>query len=95
MFYFHFGESSQAKHFHVPNTSNCILSPQLFFFIPLHFSMYAEWNALYTTQLTQKAKKYHDGILQIAGSGQHMNQVSVHFVRKLYVKTLLEYIIYY
>lgn len=29
----------------------------------------AEWQILYTTQLTQKAKKYHDGFLQLSLSG--------------------------
>ncbi|KAL8263900.1 hypothetical protein R6Q59_022030 [Mikania micrantha] len=28
-----------------------------------------EWQVLYTTQLTQKAKKFHDGILKVAASG--------------------------
>ncbi|KAF3448740.1 hypothetical protein FNV43_RR09453 [Rhamnella rubrinervis] len=28
-----------------------------------------EWNVLYTTQLTQKAKKYHDGFLHLANCG--------------------------
>ncbi|KAI3804490.1 hypothetical protein L1987_26066 [Smallanthus sonchifolius] len=28
-----------------------------------------EWQVLYTTQLTQKAKKFHDGILKVANSG--------------------------
>ncbi|XP_076882717.1 uncharacterized protein LOC143531270 [Bidens hawaiensis] len=28
-----------------------------------------EWQVLYTTQLTQKAKKFHDGILKVAVSG--------------------------
>ncbi|KAI3990746.1 hypothetical protein MKX01_023046, partial [Papaver californicum] len=28
-----------------------------------------EWHALYTTQLTQKAKKYHDGTIQLETSG--------------------------
>ncbi|XP_072979391.1 uncharacterized protein [Typha angustifolia] len=34
-----------------------------------------EWNVLYTTQLTQKAKKYHDGILQLAQCGSHTKQI--------------------
>ena len=27
---------------------------------------FVEWDALYTTQLTQKAKKYHDGSCKVA-----------------------------
>ncbi|XP_072982480.1 uncharacterized protein [Typha latifolia] len=34
-----------------------------------------EWNVLYTTQLTQKAKKYHDGILQLTQCGSHTKQI--------------------
>ncbi|KAK9926354.1 hypothetical protein M0R45_023590 [Rubus argutus] len=34
-----------------------------------------EWQALYTTQLTQKAKKYHDGFLQLAITGSHGKQI--------------------
>ncbi|XP_042373710.1 protein ZGRF1-like isoform X2 [Zingiber officinale] len=34
-----------------------------------------EWNVLYTTQITQKAKKYHDGILRLLSRGSHMTQV--------------------
>lgn len=34
-----------------------------------------EWNALYTTQLTQKSKKYHDGIIRVKHTGSHARQV--------------------
>ncbi|XP_057981524.1 uncharacterized protein LOC131166911 [Malania oleifera] len=34
-----------------------------------------EWQVLYTTQITQKAKKYHDGILQLAICGSQGRQV--------------------
>ncbi|XP_010267567.1 PREDICTED: uncharacterized protein LOC104604753 isoform X2 [Nelumbo nucifera] len=33
-----------------------------------------EWHALYTTQITQKAKKYHDGILRLSKSSSHGKQ---------------------
>ncbi|WOL01465.1 hypothetical protein Cni_G10181 [Canna indica] len=36
---------------------------------------FKEWNILYTTQVTQKAKKYHDGILRLLSCGSHMNQI--------------------
>jgi hypothetical protein len=36
---------------------------------------FVEWNALYTTQLTQKAKKYHDGIIRLMQIGSHARQV--------------------
>ncbi|XP_077251330.1 uncharacterized protein LOC143890503 isoform X2 [Tasmannia lanceolata] len=36
-----------------------------------------EWHALYTTQITQKAKKYHDGILRLSFCGSHRKQVSL------------------
>ncbi|URD92845.1 hypothetical protein MUK42_01560 [Musa troglodytarum] len=35
----------------------------------------SEWNVLYTTQISQKAKKYHDGVLQLSLCGSHMNQI--------------------
>lgn len=34
-----------------------------------------EWKVLYTTQLTQKAKKYHDGFLKLAMCGSQRRQV--------------------
>ncbi|XP_042480296.1 uncharacterized protein LOC122061159 isoform X2 [Macadamia integrifolia] len=34
-----------------------------------------EWNALYTTQITQKAKKFHDGILQLTFCNPRGKQV--------------------
>ncbi|XP_050376104.1 uncharacterized protein LOC126793584 [Argentina anserina] len=34
-----------------------------------------DWQALYTTQLTQKAKRYHDGFLQLAITGTHGKQI--------------------
>ncbi|XP_040366330.1 uncharacterized protein LOC121050444 [Rosa chinensis] len=34
-----------------------------------------ESQALYTTLLTQKAKKYHDGFLQLAITGSHFKQI--------------------
>ncbi|KAG9447853.1 hypothetical protein H6P81_013981 [Aristolochia fimbriata] len=37
-----------------------------------------EWNALFTTQLTQKAKKYHDGILKLSFRGFYQKQVMLY-----------------
>ncbi|XP_051186950.1 uncharacterized protein [Lolium perenne] len=34
-----------------------------------------EWRILYTTQLTQKAKKYHDGSLKLMQVGSHAKQI--------------------
>ncbi|KAM0876692.1 hypothetical protein ACQ4PT_036016 [Festuca glaucescens] len=34
-----------------------------------------EWRILYTTQLTQKAKKYHDGVLRLMQVGSHAKQI--------------------
>ncbi|KAF0913237.1 hypothetical protein E2562_020391 [Oryza meyeriana var. granulata] len=34
-----------------------------------------EWSALYTTQLTQKAKKYHDGVIKLMQVGSHAKQI--------------------
>ncbi|WP_285164281.1 DNA helicase ZGRF1 domain-containing protein, partial [Mycobacterium tuberculosis] len=36
-----------------------------------------EWTALYTTQKTQKAKKYHDGIFRLVNRGSHMKQIII------------------
>lgn len=35
----------------------------------------AEWDVLYTTQITQKAKRYHDGVLKILSCGSLQKQV--------------------
>ncbi|KVH91781.1 protein of unknown function DUF2439 [Cynara cardunculus var. scolymus] len=45
-----------------------------------------EWQVLYTTQLTQKAKKFHDGILRVAISGMRGKQYSF-FQAMLYDET--------
>ncbi|KAF8380008.1 hypothetical protein HHK36_027477 [Tetracentron sinense] len=36
------------------------------------------WQALYTTQMTQKAKKYHDGFLRLASCGSQGRQVMLY-----------------
>ncbi|KAL0016046.1 hypothetical protein SO802_003115 [Lithocarpus litseifolius] len=40
-------------------------------------SVVKEWHALYTSQITQKAKKYHNGILKIAICGAFRMQVTL------------------
>lgn len=61
-------------------------------------SSYVEWNVLYTTQISQKAKKYHDGVLRLSLCGSHMNQVSEYpkllFVGNLFLKNLHSFCIY-
>ncbi|KAK9698444.1 hypothetical protein RND81_08G104700 [Saponaria officinalis] len=37
-----------------------------------------EWEALYTTQITQKAKKYHDGFIQLIICGSQARQVALY-----------------
>jgi hypothetical protein len=37
----------------------------------------AEWCALYTSHITQKAKKYHSGILRLASCGSYRMQVGL------------------
>ncbi|XP_016470046.1 uncharacterized protein LOC107792351 isoform X2 [Nicotiana tabacum] len=37
----------------------------------------AEWDAMYTTQITQKAKKYNNGILRLSSFGSHQSQVTL------------------
>ncbi|XP_038874788.1 uncharacterized protein LOC120067307 isoform X2 [Benincasa hispida] len=36
-----------------------------------------EWNVLYTSQMTQKSKKYHNGIIKVSSSGSHLRQVTL------------------
>ncbi|KAL3817900.1 hypothetical protein ACJIZ3_003805 [Penstemon smallii] len=43
----------------------------------LLFSASAEWDAMYTTQVTQKAKKYNNAILKLASSGSYRMQVTL------------------
>uniref|UniRef100_A0A0E0M0D4 5'-3' DNA helicase ZGRF1-like N-terminal domain-containing protein n=1 Tax=Oryza punctata TaxID=4537 RepID=A0A0E0M0D4_ORYPU len=38
-------------------------------------SGFQEWSVLYTTQLTQKAKKYHDGVIKLVQVGSHAKQI--------------------
>lgn len=56
---------------------------QFFFYIKL------EWQILYTNQMTQKAKKYHDGFLQLVTSGSRGAQVNfqtyISFYQKVYI----------
>eukprot|EP00261_Vitis_vinifera_P026320 XP_010659685.1 PREDICTED: uncharacterized protein LOC104881368 isoform X1 [Vitis vinifera] len=42
----------------------------------------AEWQALYTTQITQKAKKYHDGFLRLSIGGSQGRQVMLYDASK-------------
>ncbi|KAI3756346.1 hypothetical protein L1987_56166 [Smallanthus sonchifolius] len=35
-----------------------------------------EWDVMYTTQVTQKAKKFHDGVLKLASSGSQGRQAA-------------------
>ncbi|XVF63456.1 hypothetical protein PTKIN_Ptkin09bG0088400 [Pterospermum kingtungense] len=37
-----------------------------------------EWQVMYTTQVTQKAKKYHDGFLQLTNSGTLQRQIMLY-----------------
>ncbi|CAB4280204.1 unnamed protein product [Prunus armeniaca] len=48
-----------------------------------------EWHALYTTQITQKAKKYHGGILRLDFSGSYRKKV-VYIYLELHVSLLSE-----
>uniref|UniRef100_A0ACD5YIN1 Uncharacterized protein n=1 Tax=Avena sativa TaxID=4498 RepID=A0ACD5YIN1_AVESA len=38
-------------------------------------SSFKEWSVLYTAQLTQKAKKYHDGVIRLMQIGPHAKQI--------------------
>ncbi|KAE8790965.1 hypothetical protein D1007_34612 [Hordeum vulgare] len=37
--------------------------------------LFVEWSALYTTQVSQKAKKYHDGFVKLVQSGLYSKQI--------------------
>ncbi|KNA22021.1 hypothetical protein SOVF_037920 isoform A [Spinacia oleracea] len=41
-------------------------------------SSFKEWEALYTTQLTQKAKKYHDGFIRMIYCGSQGRQIMLY-----------------
>eukprot|EP00261_Vitis_vinifera_P026333 XP_010659699.1 PREDICTED: uncharacterized protein LOC104881368 isoform X4 [Vitis vinifera] len=45
-------------------------------------SVFTEWQALYTTQITQKAKKYHDGFLRLSIGGSQGRQVMLYDASK-------------
>ncbi|VFQ83073.1 unnamed protein product [Cuscuta campestris] len=41
-----------------------------------------EWQVMYTTQLTQKAKKFHDGFLRVSLSGSHCKKAMLYDAAK-------------
>ncbi|XP_050228547.1 uncharacterized protein LOC126677802 isoform X2 [Mercurialis annua] len=41
-----------------------------------------EWQVMYTTQMTQKAKKYHDGFLRLANNGSFGRQIMLYDERR-------------
>ncbi|KAH6792540.1 hypothetical protein C2S52_003017 [Perilla frutescens var. hirtella] len=45
---------------------------------PICMDMTKEWQVLYTTQITQKAKKFHDGFLQLIVRGSQGRQVKLY-----------------
>lgn len=47
----------------------------LIYLYPLCHIVNTEWHALYTTQMTQKAKKYHSGFLRLASCNSYQMQV--------------------
>nr|XP_016494136.1 PREDICTED: uncharacterized protein LOC107813383 isoform X2 [Nicotiana tabacum] len=50
-----------------------------------------EWQVLYTTQITQKAKKFHDGILRLVMSSSHGKQIMLYdATRRLLVSRFLK-----
>ncbi|XP_040986379.1 uncharacterized protein LOC121234499 [Juglans microcarpa x Juglans regia] len=57
-------KKSEVQKYQAPQTSPDTTKPST-----------TEWQALYTTQVTQKAKKYHDGFLQLVTCGSLGRQV--------------------
>ncbi|KAG6636533.1 uncharacterized protein LOC122281114 [Carya illinoinensis] len=57
-------KKSEVQKYQAPQTSPDTTKPST-----------TEWHALYTTQVTQKAKKYHDGCLQLVTRGSLGRQV--------------------
>ncbi|XP_073130637.1 uncharacterized protein [Henckelia pumila] len=51
-------------------------------FLDMTKSTKTEWQVLYTTQLTQKAKKFHDGFLQLIVRGSQGRQVMLYDTNK-------------
>ncbi|XP_015574527.2 uncharacterized protein LOC8286255 isoform X2 [Ricinus communis] len=43
---------------------------------------FTEWRVMYTTQITQKAKKYHDGFLRLTSSGSFGRQIMLYDERR-------------
>ncbi|WCJ26548.1 hypothetical protein M5689_008356 [Euphorbia peplus] len=46
-----------------------------------------EWHVLYTTQVTQKAKKYHDGFLKLKNNGTSGRQIMLYDASKTLLNT--------
>ncbi|XP_055821731.1 uncharacterized protein LOC129890195 [Solanum dulcamara] len=45
--------------------------------VAVHNKFPAEWDAMYTTQITQRAKKYSNGILRLSSCGSYQSQVTL------------------
>ncbi|XP_060206802.1 uncharacterized protein LOC132634764 isoform X2 [Lycium barbarum] len=45
--------------------------------VAVHNKLPAEWDVMYTTQITQKAKKYSNGILKLSSCGSYQSQVTL------------------
>ncbi|KAK3429477.1 hypothetical protein EUGRSUZ_E00894 [Eucalyptus grandis] len=66
------------------------LGKSTIYLVRLTFSYHVEWQVLYTTQVTQKAKKYHDGFLQLEVRRSLGRQVTLYDAsRKILVNKFL------
>ncbi|XP_049378438.1 uncharacterized protein LOC125843265 [Solanum stenotomum] len=45
--------------------------------VAVHDKFAAEWDVMYTTQITQRAKKYSNGILRLSSCGSYQSQVTL------------------
>ncbi|PHT57826.1 hypothetical protein CQW23_00189 [Capsicum baccatum] len=45
--------------------------------VAVHNKVPAEWDVMYTTQITQRAKKYSNGILRLSSCGSYQSQVTL------------------
>ena len=70
-----------------------VLSSFLFFSqVNMSYFLHIEWQVLYTTQLTQKAKKYHDGFLRLAICSSLGRQVDFRTIVCLSLKIVILFV---
>ncbi|KAG8382535.1 hypothetical protein BUALT_Bualt05G0087500 [Buddleja alternifolia] len=76
--------SSDLSDFKKSETKKCVSSPS---FLDMTKTTTTEWQVLYTTQITQKAKKFHDGFVQLVVRGSQGGQVMLYDITRRHLNS--------